>query len=120
MTGQGWYVFDSLAEPRKEDRKNIDAIPQILTKGAAGDHSREIAMRGSDDPYIDMNGMLAADALNESILQDAQQANLCRQRQLADFVQKERAAVGPLEPALPRVCGPCETPLFVPEKLRID
>jgi hypothetical protein len=42
----------------------------------------------------------AAHTLKRSVLQNAQQADLCGQRQLAALIEEQRAAVGTLEPAL--------------------
>jgi hypothetical protein len=42
------------------------------------------------------------------------------QRQFSDFVEKQRAAVGSLEPAVPRVPGTRETPLFMAKEVRVD
>ena len=42
------------------------------------------------------------------------------QRQLADFIQEQRAHVGPLEPALPRFVRAGEAALLVAEQLRVD
>ena len=43
-----------------------------------------------------------ADALERAVLQHAQQPHLRRERQLADLVEEQRAAVGALEPTLAR------------------
>ena len=59
----------------------------------------QIAVRGGDDPHVDVDRLLAADAFHPAVLQDAQHADLGGRRQLADLVEKQRAAVGPLEPA---------------------
>ena len=48
------------------------------------------------------------------------QAHLGRQRQLADLVEKERAAVGALEPARARGHGAGEAAPLVPEQLGVD
>ena len=77
-------------------------------------------MRGGDDPHIDADGMLTSHPLDEAVLQDAEQAHLGRQRQFADFVEKQRAAVGPLEPAVPCVTCAGKTPLFMTEEVRVD
>ena len=46
------------------------------------------------------HGLVAADALELALLQHAQQLDLHRQRDLADLVEEQRAAVGLLEAAL--------------------
>ena len=65
-------------------------------------------------------GRCPAHAVQPAVLEDPQQADLGRQRQLAEFVQQQRAAVGALEPALAGFDRAGERPLLVAEQLRID
>ncbi len=57
-------------------------------------------MGGRDHADIDLNRRGAADAIELAVLQYAQQAGLQVRRHVADFIQKQRAAVGLLEAAL--------------------
>ena len=59
----------------------------------------EIAVGRGDDAHVDLDAAPRADALDDLILQHAQQLGLQRRRQLADLVEEHRAAVGQLEPA---------------------
>ena len=77
-------------------------------------------MRGRDDPHVDVDGRLASDALDLMVLQHAEQPHLGGKRQFADLVEKERAAIGPLEPALMLLSGSRKTPLLMAEQLGID
>ena len=61
----------------------------------------EIAVRRGDDAHVDLDRLAAADPLELALLQDAQQLDLHVQRELADLVEEQRAAVGQLEPAQP-------------------
>ena len=54
-------------------------------------------MRGADDAHVDRNFLAAADALDDALLQEAQQLGLQRMRQVADLVEHQRAAVGRLD-----------------------
>ena len=87
---------------------------------AFADHARQIAVRGGDDSHVDVDRLRAADPLDKAVLQHPQEADLRFERQFADFVQKQRAHVGPLEPALASLGRAGETAPFVAEKLRID
>jgi hypothetical protein len=60
------------------------------------------------------------DALDDALLQKAQELDLQRQRKIADLVQEERAAIGRFDLAdrLPR--GPGEGSLFVAEQLALE
>ena len=90
----------ALAQRRQVDREDRDPVPEVLAEAALGDHRVQVAMRGGDDAHVDVERLAAADALEAAVLQDAQQPHLRRQRQLADLVEEQRAAVGALEPAL--------------------
>ncbi len=57
-------------------------------------------MRGGDDADLDADCPLTSDADDFTVLHDAEQTNLRGERELADFVEEQRAAVGLLEPAL--------------------
>ena len=60
----------------------------------------EIAVGRGDDPHVDAEGLVAADALELALLQEAQQLHLDGRRDLADLVEEQRAAVGLLEAAV--------------------
>ncbi len=66
------------------------------------------------------DGAAGAHALDLPALQGAQQLGLQVQRQLADLVEEEGAAVGLLEGALARVGGAGEGALLVAEELALD
>ena len=77
-------------------------------------------MRRGHHADVDANRIRAADALDKAVLQHAQESHLGIERQLADFVEEQRAHVGPLEPALPRVGRAGEAAFLVAEELRVD
>ena len=62
-------------------RNLLDGLPQI-------------AVGRRDDSHIHAHRLLAADAGQGILLQDVQQHPLRLQRQIADLIQKERAAIG--------------------------
>ena len=62
----------------------------------------------------------AAEPSERAFLQHAQQLDLGGRRHLADFVQKERAAIGQLEASLTPVGGARERALLVPEDLAFE
>src|SRR5690606_6869748 len=75
---------------------------------------------GRDNAYVYVNGRVSADPLDEPILKHPQKANLGFQRKLADFIEKQRSAIGPFKPALARLLRSRKTSLFVSEQLRVD
>ena len=77
-------------------------------------------MRRADDAHVDLDLVASADPLDHSLLQEAQNLHLQRERKIADFVQHQRAAIGRLDLAdrLPRGAG--EGALFVAEQLAFE
>ena len=80
--------------------KTDEAVVEVLAERLRLDHRRQVAVRRGDDPHVDADRPLAADAHDLAVLHDAQQADLRGERELADLVEEQRAAVGLLEPAL--------------------
>ena len=70
---------------------------EIAAKLVLLDEFVEIAVGGDDDAHIDLDGFVAADALDFAFFEDAEQLGLHGQRHVADFVEEEGAAVGLLE-----------------------
>src|SRR3546814_10820502 len=73
---------------------NVDfrePIIQILAEPPGGDHRVDILMRRAHDPRVDGNLLAPADPLDHALLQETQQLDLERQRNVADFVEEQRA-----------------------------
>ena len=80
--------------------EDVEAIVEVLAEGVLAldlaMRSRLVAATTRTSTSI---GLVAADALDLALLEDAEQLGLHRRRQLADLVEEERAAVGQLEAA---------------------
>ncbi len=113
-------VLEPLLQRGQQDREDVDPIPEILAERLLLDHRRKVAVGGGHDPHVHVQRRFAADALDLMILQHPQEPHLRRQRQFPDLVEKERAPVGPFEPALMLFRRAGETPLFMAEELRVD
>ena len=77
-------------------------------------------MRGGDDAHVALARGVAADALVDALLQDAQQLHLHGQAHVADLVEEQRAALGDLEAALARGDGAGERALLVSEQFALE
>jgi hypothetical protein len=77
-------------------------------------------MGGGHDAAVDVDRLVATDALEHAVLQHAQQSYLRRRRELADLVEEQRAAVGPFEPTLALAHRAREAAALVAEQLRVD
>ena len=95
-------VLPPLAQRRQLDREDRDPVPEVLAEAARpATIAAQVAVRRRDDAHVDVGaGCWPPTRSNVAVLQDAQQAHLRRERQLADLVEEQRAAVGALEPAL--------------------
>ena len=120
MPDQRGNILEPLAERREQDRKHVDPVPQILPKRAVLHHRRQVAMGCGDDTDVDLHGRFSADAFDLVVLQHPEQTHLSRQRQFADLVEKQGAAIGPFEPSLMLVGGAREAAFFVAKELRVD
>ena len=102
------------------DAHDVDAVVQVVAEPPLGDVGLEVARRRGDDAHVHRARRVVADAAHLALLQRAQQLHLQRQRQLADLVEEERAAVGLLEQSLPLGGRAGERALRVAEQLALE
>ena len=88
-----------LAQRRHAHAHHRQAVVEILAEGAAVHLAHQIAVGGRDHAHVDGDHLRAADAADLALLERAQQLGLQLERQLADLVEEERAAVRLLEAA---------------------
>jgi len=84
------------------------------------DRFHEIAVGGRDHAQVDLHWSGRADTLDLALLEDAQQLRLCRKRELADLVEKQRAASGKLDLAWLGAGRTGEGAALVAEQLALD
>src|SRR5690606_37210249 len=113
-------VVAALAERRNVDREYAQAIVEVLAEASRGDLLLEIAVRRRDDPDVDRVRAVVADALELALLEHAQELALQLDRDLADLVEEDRAAVGQLEAADAVAVRAGARALHVPEKLAFE
>ena len=94
FVGEQRDVAFALAQRRQHHRHHADAVIEVGAKFVLGDRIFEVPVGRRHQPDIDLDGLVAADALELALLQDAQQLGLERRRDLADLVEEQRAAVG--------------------------
>ena len=114
------HVAASLAQRRQLDDDDREPVVQIEAEATAVHLGAEIAVRRRDDAHVDRDVVLAADAPDAPPLEHAEQVRLDRERELADLVEEERAAVRALERADVRAIGAGERAALVPEELALD
>jgi hypothetical protein len=69
-------------------------MEQVGAEPAVAHRDFQIDVRRGNDPHVDRNRFASAEPLDLAFLQKAQQARLALERQVADFVEQQRAAVG--------------------------
>ena len=96
-------------------------VQEVLAELAGGDELVQVAIGGGDDPHVDARlRLVRADGLDLAVLEKPQQQRLHPQAHLADFVEKQRAAMRELELAALVAVGAGEAALDVPEELRLE
>ena len=113
--GERDEVALALAQRRQEDRHDADAVVEIGAKLAALDRVLKVLVGRADEAHVDLDRPHAADPFEFAFLQNAQQLDLEARRNVADLVEKQRAAVGEFEPALAQRLGAREGAAFMTE-----
>ncbi len=85
-------ILRPLAQRRHGNRKDVQAIEQVLPKAPRFDLGDEVTVAGADETHIDLDGFARADRLDFVLLNGAQELHLRGNGQLADLVEKERPA----------------------------
>ena len=80
----------------------------------------QVLVGGGDDAHVDLHRRLPADAIELALRQHAQQPRLQRRRHVADFIEKQSAAVGLLEAAAAQRVGAGESALLVAEQFGLQ
>ena len=109
--GDGQFAAAQIVEQTAHEERQVD---QAFSKGRNGHHGggeseveilpelagryvgAQIAVRSRDDPHVERSVLRAADAAHATALERAQEPRLQVERQLADLVEEQRAAVGPV------------------------
>ena len=113
-------VLLAIPQRRQMDGEDVETIVQVLAERLLADRLEQVAVGGRDDADIDLDRLLAADALELALLEDAEQLGLRVGRQLADLVEEDGAAVGQLEAADAPGDGAGEGAFLVAEQLALD
>src|ERR1700733_1071487 len=116
MLHQQWNIILALPQGRKADRKNTQPIVEIRAEFLFFDHAPEILIRGRDYAHIGIHCARASQPLVLLLLQNTQEFWLKLQREIANFVEKKRAAVRSLKASNGLRNGSCErAPLMAEE-----
>src|SRR5438552_8614131 len=118
--GKQTDVVPALAQRRDPDRKDAQAIQEVLPEGAGAHGLIEVAVRGRDDPHVDRAARVAADRSHLAVLEDAKQLCLDGRSCFPDLVEKERTAVRFREETSMRPIGSAERAAHVAEERGLE
>ena len=117
---EGPDILAPLTQRRQLDFRELQAIVEISAEPSVGDRHFQVGIGRCHNAHIHLDRRAAADALEFLILDDAQQILLKLQGRVADFVEKERAAVSRFKATAPQIAGSGEGSLLVAEELRLQ
>ena len=113
-------VLAPLGERRDDELDDAQPVVEILAELPGAHRRLEILVGGGEHAHVDLERLVAADALELALLQRAQQLGLRLERHVADLVEEQRAAVGGLELAFAARDGAGEGAALVAEQLALD
>ena len=104
----------------KSDLDRVEPEQQVLAEAPfVGQLVGRQVGRG-DDPHVDRHRPVGPDRDDLALLERGQQLGLEVERQIADLVEEQRAAVGRLEPADAVAAGAGEGALHMAEQLGLE
>src|SRR6267143_1815722 len=69
-------VFSSFPQRRHLNRKNVEPVKQVATKGARGDGSLQVSVSGGNHPNIRSDGSSSTDTFKFVFLKHTQESDL--------------------------------------------
>src|SRR5262249_14401834 len=118
--GQRQDLLLTLAQRRKRDLDDVQAIVEILAEPARRDRLLQILVRRGEDPHVDLHDGAAAHARELPILEDVKELALQGGVEVTDLVEKDRAAIRGFELADLQLVRTSERPPLVPEELALE
>ncbi len=110
----------AIAERRHHQPDDVDAVVEVLAERPVVDHGREITIGRGHDPNVRRPRDDVTEWLVLPLLQQPQELDLDRGRQVADFVDEQGSALGRLHPPGLVPVGAGERAFAVAEKLRLE
>jgi hypothetical protein len=116
---KGDDILATFAKWRQNDCQAVQPCVQVRTKTSLGYGARERLLGGGDDSHVDTRRRGLAQTQHLPLLDRTQKLGLHRRRQVQNLVEEQRAAVRGPEKTPAGFLGPGESPLAVPEQLRL-
>src|SRR5688500_1803749 len=103
MGEQGRQILNPFTQGRQLNRHDVQAIEKIIAEAPCLYLLSQVSIGRGNDTDIDPPRAIAAYALVLTRLDGAQQLGLRVRAQVRDFIEEQRASVGQLELAAPRL-----------------
>ena len=97
VRGQFADIGRALAQRRNLQVHDVEPEHQIFAERAGAHRVGQDAVGGGDDADVDRHGLRPADAVDDALLDGAQQFGLQAHVHFGNFVEQQRAAIGFLE-----------------------
>ena len=120
VLGQHGHVRAALAQGRRAELHDVQAVEQILAELVLADGSNDVAIGRGDEPHVDPQLGVAPHAGEGAVFQKPQQLGLERAAHVANLVQKNGAAVRLLDAARFLFDRTGEGALLVTEQLALQ
>jgi hypothetical protein len=120
MGGKRRNVVATLAQRGNENRQDVQSIVQIFAKLTYLDECRQVLVSGGNHANVHVVRPVTAHGSKVPRLEPPQKLRLQVDRQLADLVEQQRAAVCLREQAVARLHGSRECPARMPKELRLE
>ena len=112
-------VVAAVAQRRQVQLEHAEPVVQVLAEPLVADVLLQVLIRGGDHADVDAHFLRRPDRQKRMAFENPQQLGLAFERQLADFVEKQRAQVGLLEEADVVAIGAGERAGLVAEQLAL-
>lgn len=116
---QQGQVGAALAQGRDLGDERREAVPEIAAKGAGLDHRGQVAVGRGDEAHVDGLARGRTDTGDELCVDGREHLGLGGERELANLVEEERAAVRSLKVAVLALLGAGKGASFVSEELAV-
>src|SRR6266478_5719457 len=113
-------IFLSFPQRRHLNRKNVEPVKQVATKGAGSDGCPQVTVGGRNHSNICLDGSSSADTLKFVFLQNTQERDLGLEGKFTDFIEEDRTSLRHFEPAQAPLQRSSKRPFLMPKQFGCD
>ena len=113
-------ILPVIPEGGQMQLQHVQPVIQIFSEPLVSNELVKVPIRCGDDPDVDLDWRVSADAGEFLFLEHTKKFRLCFERKFSYFVQKDGPLLGPFKSPPPLADGPGESPLLVAEEFAVD